>query len=127
MNSSKILIKTNLASFDLDDKGCVKKRYETREDANESCKQFRIKYGGVHRLYYCNKCEGFHITTKNTQEMEIINSRHERRIERVSNFWESKLRIDNKEIVNGKRPIKFTKVTPEEINKKRNQTYKYKY
>ena len=27
----------------------------------------------------------------------------------------------------GKKPIKFTKVTPEEINKKRNQTYKYKY
>jgi GTPase involved in cell partitioning and DNA repair len=130
MNNKKILIKTNLASFDLESKDCVKKRYETREEAKEGIKKYSEKYNNKQRLYYCNKCDGFHLTTKTLEQMEVINARHERRIEMVADYWKCKIGVVKKTKSvsrSAKKPIKFTQITPDEINKKRNHTYEYKY
>jgi len=81
-------------------------------------------------LYYCNKCDGFHLTTKTLEQMEVINARHERRIERVADYWKCKIGVAKKTKAvsrSAKKPIKFAQVTPDEINKKRNHTYEYKY
>lgn len=93
MNHKKILIKTNLAVDVVEKKDCVKIRYATREEAKDWAQKHSQKYSKTQRLYYCNRCDGFHLTTKTPKEMEVINTMHDRRIEKVADYWAKKLQI----------------------------------
>jgi len=44
---------------------CLKKRkYKTEELAKKVAEECNVKYGKVHRVYYCPLCGFFHLTTK---------------------------------------------------------------
>jgi hypothetical protein len=42
---------------------CDKKRYETRESAQHAIEKVRWYYHAKQREYYCDKCDGYHLTT----------------------------------------------------------------
>lgn len=93
MNKEKLRIKTNLAQVEINKKPCAKKRYETKDEAKQAVNHYVQKYNKMQRLYHCERCGGFHLTTKTREEQRTIESRHDRRIEKVADYWAKKLQI----------------------------------
>ena len=56
-----------IGQTDMDDwiNGCLaKKQFRTRSIAEEKAKQYRQRFKQRYRVYFCDDCRGYHLSTK---------------------------------------------------------------